>query len=956
MLAARSGIGYNRTIPLTLSEPFRRIDMLRRHPGQAVRLAAWFTLTTAALAACVAIGQLRSAAHGPAAAPQPQAKDGARTDAHGDPLPLGARARLGSTRWRHGETVTFVKYLPDGKAVVTASLDGTIRVWDRATGKELRRFQSTVPANVIPVRPGGRPGWTAYGRGPSSLALSHDGKVLAAAYPNQGVQLWDVDSGKALRLIQGQATNTAAVLFTPDGKTLVARSGNRIVYLLDVNTGNEIRNIPIKGKQPGGGNVVVIANANQGAGMALSRDGKLLATAETDFNQGKVSSYVRVVEIDTGKEVRQINTPDGASAPAFSPDSKILAYGSGNAVVLTEAATGKDIRKLDVAAGVTTLAFAPDGKTLATRGRDQHIRLWEVDSGKNTQTLGEEIGGVPGNVVVFFPFGIGGGQDVAFAPDGKSLAAGAGQVVRFWATDSGKEQSVGGGHRGPVTALVLSADGKTVVSHGADLVVRSWDADTGKELGRFTAPANALNAAFAPDGRTVALALADTVRLVEVATGKELHQLKGHPSGTVAMRFSPNGKVLATRGNTGIVLHDAATGEELRHIVLPGNKAMNPGGGFGNFGVMGKAMAFSPDGQTLAAHVSGFQGGVLRPVGQPPVPPLADAVHVWDVATGKEVRKIMLPQTGTQSIAYSPDGRVLATENGDTTISLWEVASGKERARLGKPGDAVRPVGPSVVAIGRIGMTGAEAPTLAFSPDGGLLATKGTGHAIVVWDVLAGKETAQFKVHAGAITVLSFSADGKSLASASNDTTVLIWEAAGLKREGLPAVELQAAEVQALWNDLIGDDAGKAFQGIRQLAAAPKQAVPLLREKLRPAEPVDAGKLEGWVADLDSKNFAKRNKATEELAKLGDRAVPALQKVLAGKPSLETQRRVETLLEKLTTGALTEEQLRLVRAVEALERMGTAEGRQVLEALASGAPGALATRQAQAALQRGTRK
>src|SRR5258708_7838017 len=102
-----------------------------------------------------------------------------------------------------------------------------------------------------------------------------------------------------------------------------------------------------------------------------------------DFNQGKVTTYLKFLEMDTGKEIRVIDaTPDGVSAIAYSPNGKILAQGSGNAILLREADTAKEIRKINSPGGITSLAFAPDGNTLAAKGRDQVIRLWETDTAK----------------------------------------------------------------------------------------------------------------------------------------------------------------------------------------------------------------------------------------------------------------------------------------------------------------------------------------------------------------------------------------------------------------------------------------------------------------------------------------------------------------------------------------------------------------------------------------------
>ncbi len=155
-----------------------------------------------------------------------------------------------------------------------------------------------------------------------------------------------------------------------------------------------------------------------------------------------------------------------------------------------------------------------------------------------------------------------------------------------------------------------------------------------------------------------------------------------------------------------------------------------------------------------------------------------------------------------------------------------------------------------------------------------------------------------------------------------------------------------------LWDDLAGEDAAKAHRGVRGLASAHGQAVTLLGERLKPAASVDPRKIKNWIADLESAKFAVRQEATTQLLKVGEQAVPALKKELASVPELETRKRVEDLLNRLTGGVLTTEQLRLVRAVEALERMATPEARKVLQTLAEGAPGTLPTREAQAALSR----
>jgi hypothetical protein len=158
-------------------------------------------------------------------------------------------------------------------------------------------------------------------------------------------------------------------------------------------------------------------------------------------------------------------------------------------------------------------------------------------------------------------------------------------------------------------------------------------------------------------------------------------------------------------------------------------------------------------------------------------------------------------------------------------------------------------------------------------------------------------------------------------------------------------------ELEALWSDLAGEDAGRAHAAVWALAAAPGKAVPLIRGRLKPAARPDPERMRRLVADLDNDRFAVRQAAARELEKLGGEASPALRQALAGNPSLEVRKGVEELLSKarfLRSG----EVLRGVRGIEVLERIGTPEAREVLGSLAEGSPEVRLTREAQVSLER----
>jgi WD40 repeat protein len=706
---------------------------------------------------------------------------------------------------------------------------------------------------------------------------------------------------------------------------------------------------------------VVGGGESDAPGMAFTPDGKALAAAATDQKEQEILHSVKFWDLASGEEIRQIKVPGNAavSAVAIAPGGNLLAYGSGGTVHLREADTGKEVHQLKAPdRSVLALVFSPDGKTLVARCRNQRVGLWETESGKELRQLGDAEPAQRAGTLNFVP-GSSGPETraLAISPDGKLLAAAAGSTVRLWETATGKELPLTDGHRQAPLMIALSKDGKTVVSWGADRVVRGWEAASGKVLGSFPAPAGTTMAAFSADGRIVALANGDnTIRLHESATGKELHRLRAHEGGTAALAFTPDGNVLASRGSADgtIRLFDVTKGAEVRQIILrQGNAPAVPGviviGGppRASRGT-GPGLAFSPDGGLLVATAPGTDR-------------LGNALVLLDVATGKELRKIESPKP-VASFAFSPDGRALAAENADRTITLWEVASGKERGRLGQPATEQPQPNSGTMAF-RVALAGANGGGLSgpagpvgltFSPDGRALVARGPDLAVRVWDVAAGKEVGQLKGHGGQIETVAFAADGKTLASGSDDTTVLLWDAAGpMKGLSKPqAADLPATEAEAAWGDLAGEDAAKALRSVEKLAGAPPQAVPFLGERLKPAARVDPQKVAGWIAGLEDEKFAVRREAAANLLKVGEQAVPALRKVLVSAPQLETRKRVEELLDKLTGGTLSAEQLRLVRCVEALERMGTPEARALLRALAEGAPGTLPTREAQAALKR----
>ena len=237
---------------------------------------------------------------------------------------------------------------------------------------------------------------------------------------------------------------------------------------------------------------------------------------------------------------------------------------------------------------------------------------------------------------------------------------------------------------------------------------------------------------------------------------------------------------------------------------------------------------------------------------------------------------------------------------------------------------------------------------LAFSPDGRILASADE-QVVHLWETATGKEIHTLRGQRGEMWCLTFSADHRRLATASRDNTVLIWDLPRLARSVDRPGNREAAD---WWADLRESDAPRAQAAIWRLAAAPEAALPLLRQHLKPITEADLKDVHKHIAALDSDTFAVREKASQTLADLGTVALPGLQRALQEKPSVEVQRRIRDLLDRLNGPPDSGESLRTWRALAVLEYMNTPESRRLLQALANGVPEAWLTQESRAALRR----
>ncbi len=934
-------------------------------------------------------------------------------DVHGDPLPPDSLARLGTMRWRQEDEVSFLDYLPDGRHLLTRGLNGRFHLWDRRTGQIVRDFGNSHQPEKGRKGAPGKSGSTmmqgAEGTGPAALwaaaaALAPDGQTVAAAEPDGMVTLWEVATGKErrhwkaggsaglLNLVADLGNNQVTVLvFSPDGKRLAARSGDGTLRVWNVTDGREIRKM-------GGGGLLGGLNTALSAGfkkaLAFSPDGKVLTAVESGIGlvtaKAGLSLTIDRWEVATGKKVGPPGKfTDVPLFGSFSPDGKLLAIATAQkAVALWDLSTNREVRRIKLGGALlefaSQLTFSPDGRRLAIKAGSQPIGIWDVAEGRELCRLGEsrQEGAVAGMIRSGIALTLG---RLVFSPDGRRLAeTEGGRAIRQWDVASGKETDHFAGHGGPVKMVALAPDGRRVCTEAEDTVIQ-WDA-AGKFLRQFRVP-NVTHAVASADGRALLLGSTDGMLTVrDVRMGKETHRWKAHAATDFAggvfsippllsIALAPDGKQAASWGSDQTIrVWDVTTGRKLQELPakIPGVEGL-PNEFIGLIAAAVAAvepsdrLVFSADGAQLALLPIRFAGAaemaqvMQAQFGNRPAKRLAapevPAIGVWDVATGRLVRRFDPASDDLLTGTFAPDGRTLATGQADGSIVLWETATGKPRLRLRTGTDgAVRGSGRGPrreVTRLRTG-TGSAVRVLRFTADSWLLISGGDDGVIRIWDLLRGEEVRRLQGHRGGVVSLALSVDGKMLISGSRDTTALIWPMPArvherLSRAAAPKVE----QLEGQWRDLAGTDARKAYQAIRALSAAPAPAVAWLSTRLRPVPGPDPATLHRWIAGLDSDRFEMRKQAEEELEKLGPLAHPALRRALADGPPLQVQQRIERLLKKQVTGQpLSGEELRGLRAIEVLEQIGTPEARQVLKKLAQGAEGAALTREAKAAGQR----
>ena len=598
--------------------------------------------------------------------------------------------------------VYFIGFASDNRLV---TLSDAARVWDLTTGRELRTLESSSPAT------------SGFSGTDGGIVVSPDGTQLVMLEDNgeAHARVIDLSNGREVRRVKLTDDQIQSVQFSfaPDGRVLAAGIVNKHLKLWDVNAKNT------KDLGP---------TVKEYSQVRFSRDGRLLALSE--------NYVVKIWDVATGRELPQLKVPNSGSFPqadafvAFSEDGKRIATGGFDTdTIVWESETGKRLSNLSGRTNMAyNVAFSADGTQLSSGGNTR----WDLRTGRGLRVAPaspERTLGIP-------------------SPDGRVLALMKpnSSVLSLIETPSGKplQTLAPSGEVGVVQRLRFSSDGAT--------------------LAVIYGPSE-----YQPKTRTApqSFTRGSQVKIWDVKTGRELRSLVSDEIPSEA-DFSADGRVIGTIGGSGqVALWDAQSGSKLRDlttspassfrapIIKPGqmptiNMAdiaamMTNVMGTMAAGTMGRtvtSLAFSPDGATLAIggveskpniDLAAMMSGAMNPQKQKkgskqpdPADMMKDfkveaigQVQLWDVATGREIDTIKGHGRAVSKVAFSRDGKLLATGGTDNTIKIWDLASKRELLTL-------------------TGHT-SNVESLDFSPDGRLLASASEDGSTFLWDAKTGE-------------------------------------------------------------------------------------------------------------------------------------------------------------------------------------------------------------------------
>ncbi|OAP64881.1 hypothetical protein AYL99_00853 [Fonsecaea erecta] len=439
----------------------------------------------------------------------------------------------------HSDWVNSVAFSPDSTRLASASVDGTVKIWNVSSGASLQTLEG-------------------HSAGVNSVAFSPDSTRLASASDDRTVKIWDASSGAYLQTLEGHSSWVSSVTFSPDSTRLASASNDCTVKIWDASSGASLQTLE--------GHSAWVNS------IAFSPDSTRLASASDDCT-------VKIWDVNSGASLQTLEGHSaGVNSVAFSPDSTRLASASVDGTVkIWNVSSGVYLQTLEGhSARVNSVVFSPDSTRLVSTSDDGTVKIWDASSGAYLQTLEGHSSWV---------------SSVTFSPDSTRLASASDDcTVKIWDASSGAYLQTLEGHSSWVSSVTFSPDSTRLASASDDCTVKIWDVSSGASLQTLEGHSARVNSVvFSPDSTRLASASDDgTVKIWDVSSGVCLLTLEGHSVAVNPIAFSPDSTRLVSASDDGTVkIWDVSSGVYL--LTLEGHSSWV------------RSVTFSPDSTRLAS-------------------------------------------------------------------------------------------------------------------------------------------------------------------------------------------------------------------------------------------------------------------------------------------------------------------------------------------------------------------
>ena len=500
----------------------------------------------------------------------------------------------------HAHWVLSVAVTADGTTAVSGGDDGSVRIWDLATGRE--RAKLTGHTKLV-----------------SSVAVTADGTMAVSGGRDRSVRIWDLATGRERAKLTGHDGPVLSVAVTADGTMAVSGGDDGLVRIWDLATGRE------RAKLTGHTKLV--------SSVAVTADGTMAVSGGRDRS-------VRIWDLATGRERAKLtgHTNLVLSVAVTADGTMAVSGGDDGSVRVWDLATGRERAKLTSHDGrVSSVAVTGDGTTAVSGGYDGLVRVWDLAAGRERAKLTGHDDLV---------------SSVAVTADGTTAVSGGYDgSVRIWDLAADRERAKLTGHTNPVLSVAVTADGTTAVSGGEDGLVRVWDLAAGRERAELIGGGMVESVALTADG-TMAVSVGEdgSVRVWDLGAGRERAELADYDDQVSSVAVTADGTTAVSGGADGLVrVWDSAAGRE--RAKLTGHDDLV------------RSVAVTADGTTA---VSGGRDGSVR---------------AWDLATGRERAKLTGHDDLVSSVAVTADGTTAVSGGRDGSVRIWDLATGTQVAR-----------------------------------------------------------------------------------------------------------------------------------------------------------------------------------------------------------------------------------------------------------------------------------